>query len=73
MDMVWRKCVAGMVALVCALAGTCAQAQESLFLEELWRAAMEDAVFSVDGEGTPCYNGHTRIGPQTAALVAGLF
>lgn len=73
MDMAWRKCVTGMVALVCALAGTCAQAQESLFLEELWRAAMEDAVFSVDGEGTPCYNGHTRIGPQTAALVAGLF
>lgn len=26
MDMAWRKCVAGMVALVCALAGTCAQA-----------------------------------------------
>ena len=50
MDMVWRKCVAGMVALVCALAGTCAQAQESLFLEELWRAAMEDAVFSEDSE-----------------------
>ncbi len=73
MDMAWRKCMAGMVALVCALTGTCAQAQESLFLEELWRAAMEDAVFSVDGEGTPCYNGHTRIGPQTAALVAGLF
>lgn len=50
MDMAWRKCVAGMVALVCALAGTCAQAQESLFLEELWRAAMEDAVFSEDSE-----------------------
>lgn len=45
MDMAWRKCVAGMVALVCALAGTCAQAQESLFLEELWRAAMEGALF----------------------------
>ena len=73
MDMAWRKCVAGMVALVCALAGTCAQAQESLSLEELWRAAMEGALFIVDGEGVPCYNGRTRIGPQTAALAAGLF
>ena len=49
------------------------QAQESLFLEELWRAAMEGALFIVDGEGVPCYNGRTRIGPQTAALAAGLF